>query len=191
MNQNRRKGLSFRFRCFMIQFIIFFEVAVVSWTEKHLSVSDRLNKCIYRMLNSCLSRVVIFLSFLIGFCFIVITCKLSEACESRSVWVDYEFTCVGLCCTLSCQPGPVIVLFSFIIQGLSVHIYARTPVRTAEIWKKILSKKFPYSICQSYHKIGPIFKFRIILVCVCFSSTFWLIHRWRFYHRFTPFFVVG
>ena len=52
-------------------------------------------------------------------------------------------------------------------------------------------KKFPYSICQSYHKIGPIFKFRIILACVCFSSTFKLIHRRRFYHRFTPFVVLG
>ena len=45
-------------------------------------------------------------------------------------------------------------------------MYAHTPVRTAEIWKKIFQFLFPYSICQSYHKIGLIFKFRITLACV-------------------------
>lgn len=44
-------------------------------------------------------RVVIFVFFLIGFSFIVTTCKMSEtACESWLVWADYEFICVGLYC---------------------------------------------------------------------------------------------
>ena len=38
-------------------------------------------------------------------------------------------------------------------------MYAHTPVCTAEIWKKIFQFLFPYSICQSYPKIGLIVKF--------------------------------
>ena len=50
---------------------------------------------------------------------------------------------------------------------------ASIPVRTAKIWKKkILQFLFPYSICQSYHKIGPISQFRIILACVFFQYLF-------------------
>ena len=79
--------------CSLIQFIIFFEVALTSWTWKHLSVYDGLKKY---------------------FCRIVIACKISEtACESRSVWLDYEFIRFGLCRTLSWQPA-LIILFSFI-----------------------------------------------------------------------------
>ena len=44
-------------------------------------------------------------------------------------------------------------------------IYAPTPVRTAESGKNL----FSCSICQSYHKIGLFFKFRIILACVLLS----------------------
>ena len=44
-------------------------------------------------------------------------------------------------------------------------IYAPTPVRTAESGKNL----FPCSICQSYHKIGLFFKFRIILAWVLLS----------------------
>ena len=49
---------------------------------------------------------------------------------------------------------------------------ASTLVRTAEIWKRNFQFLFPYSICQSYHKIGPISKFRIILACVFFLYLF-------------------
>ena len=49
---------------------------------------------------------------------------------------------------------------------------ASTPVRTAEIWKQNFQFLFPYSICQSYHKIRPISKFRIILACVFFQYLF-------------------
>ena len=49
---------------------------------------------------------------------------------------------------------------------------ASTLVHTAEIWKRNFQFLFPYSICQSYHKIGPISKFRIILACVFFLYLF-------------------
>ena len=49
---------------------------------------------------------------------------------------------------------------------------ASTLVRTAEIWKRNFQFLLPYSICQSYHKIGPISKFRIIQECVFFLYLF-------------------
>ena len=61
VNQNKRKG-----RCFqvfsLIQFIIFFEVGVVSWTGKDLSASDGLKRYFCRMLNSCLPESLSLLS---------------------------------------------------------------------------------------------------------------------------------
>ena len=55
------------------------------------------------------------------------------------------------------------------LQGPSVHIRKNTRAYNRNLEEKRL---FPRSICQRYHKVGPIFKFRIILACVCFFITF-------------------
>ena len=100
MNQNKRKG-----RCFQVfsltQFILFFEVAVLSWTGKHLSVSDGLKKYFYQMLDclpksslveiilrSCKisqesGRILIKIKILIRSCLTVKILKnLSKSCKS-------------------------------------------------------------------------------------------------------------
>ena len=115
-DQKEMKG-----RCFLvfslIQCTTFFDVAVVSWTGKHLSVSDGQKKSFLSNVKFWSPRVVILaiVVFLVAVCFIVITCKIPGAAFlSRSVWVDYKFICVSMYCTLSCQSA-LLIVFSFIV----------------------------------------------------------------------------
>ena len=86
--------------------------------------------------------VVIFVFFRICFCLIIITCKISQtACASWSVWVDYEFICVGLCCTLSCQPALLIVLLGFTIIVV-IFIVLRVSIYVHELLTNTVIRLF-------------------------------------------------
>ena len=104
-----------------IQFMIFFDVAVVSRNEKHLFSVCHGQKKTNLMLKSCLLESLYPVFVLSGFCFIVITCKISEA-DCLRITVSMIMNLFVLLCAVHCSNYCIFNFYNSFIIIVAVFI---------------------------------------------------------------------